>query len=96
MAQLKAAQKPAIANFAWEGSLHSLESWARLLVATRANRPELAYEVPNFGVTVVDAVRGITPSWREYMRYRKNVAYPYEVARVENATRWLLENSARL
>ncbi len=96
MAQLKAAQKPAITNFAWQGSLHSLESWAKLLVSTRASRPDLAYPVPNFGAKVVDTVRRITSSWRENMRYHKNIAYPHEVTRVEEATRWLLENSAKL
>src|SRR5262249_5750435 len=40
-------------GFSWVGNLHSLESWAQLLVNTRASLPGLAYPILGFGNQVV-------------------------------------------
>lgn len=90
-----AANAPAL-GFTWGGSLHHVESWARLLVSTRANTSGRAYANAAFGSAIVYHSQQIQQRWNEVLRYHKNVAYGYEVSSVRNATHWLLLNSSRL
>lgn len=97
MADLHAARLSApglgVAPF---GNLHDIRGWAELLVATRASLPGCAYPIPGFGNVVLSAANRIHALWRESLRYRKNVAYEYELARVQTACQWLLANSSNL
>lgn len=86
------ANAPAL-GVVWQGNnLHSIESWAELLVATRATQPGWAYANPAFAGWVVGRARSLGGLWRETLRYRKNVAYAFEVVRAKNAAEWFLLN----
>jgi hypothetical protein len=94
---LKAASdKASQLNFKWQGNLHDLVSWATLIIATRASVPNLCYSDPAFPIELDSRVRRIALSWREVLRYHKNVAYEHEVARVERAATWLLGHVVNL
>lgn len=83
-------------KFQWVGDFHSLESWARLLILTRRNHPRLSYAEPSFGPTIEDKAKRISASWSVVLRYHKNRPYLHEVARGEDAAKWLLDHSLKL
>jgi hypothetical protein len=83
-------------GFSWAGNLHSLESWARLLVTTRASIPGLAYAVRGFANQVVIRCRQLQRLWSEILRYHQNVAYLYEVKQAREVANWLLVHSPDL
>jgi hypothetical protein len=91
-----AADRASQLSFKWQGNLHDLVSWATLIIATRASIPSLCYADPAFPIELDSTVRRIALSWREVLRYHKNVAYEHEVARVERAATWLLGRAANL
>jgi hypothetical protein len=82
---------------AWplRGEGHNVRAWAELLVAVRALTPATAF-APAFALEVQRRGQRIDHLWREFLRYHKNVAYPYEVAQVREAVEWLLANARRL
>jgi hypothetical protein len=85
-------------GLAWppgRGSWHNLTCWADLLVRYR-NHLGQPYADPHFGSSVVAHATAIYLRWRETLRYHKNTAYPQEVGRVRDSTRWLLDNCRRL
>jgi len=70
------------------GDGHNVRAWADLLVAERRLRgnpfaPVLARNVRRRG-------QRFESLWRETLRYRKNVAYHYEVRKVREAAEWFL------
>jgi len=77
-------------------NLHHLGLWAQAIVNLRASTPGLAYADPNFGSTLTAKSFAIYRTWREYIRYHKNKAYPHEVARVRHDVAWLLIHSLDL
>lgn len=83
-------------NFQWVGDFHSLGPWTELLIRTRKKHPPLAYKEPRFASLVEDKARRISAIWRVDMRYHTNRPYPYEVAGVEDAVKWLLDPSSKL
>jgi hypothetical protein len=83
-------------GFTWIGNLHNLESWTKLLVATRGSMLGLAYPDPRFGNEVIKRGQDLQQLWSEYLRYHKNVAYPYEVRQVRDGAAWLLFHSSNL
>lgn len=98
MADLRraAANAPSL-GIVWPGNnLHNLEAWTQLLVLSRAATPGWAYADTSFGNRVVAIGRQLQHLWNEVLRYHRNVAYLYEVARVKTATEWLLLNSLQL
>jgi hypothetical protein len=97
----KADLRGAVSNagrlgFAWIGNWHSLDSWAQLLVSTRASATAWAYPDPSFGNHVLARSRQVQRLWSEVLRYHKNVAYPHEVDTVKAATEWLFLHSSQL
>ncbi|WP_425617609.1 hypothetical protein NA78x_001290 [Anatilimnocola sp. NA78] len=84
-------------NIAWppQGDGHNVRAWAELLVAERAVAPQGAYST-NFAIELQRRGQRIEPLWREILRYRKNLAYVYEVNQVQEAVEWLLGNSHQL
>jgi hypothetical protein len=98
IADLRAARVNALLlGFQWAGNnLHHLESWAQLIVSTRAATPGWAYLVAGFGNEVLARSRTLQPLWSETLRYHKNVAYPYEVGQARTAAEWLLLNASQL
>lgn len=97
MADLKGAKANAPrVGFTWFGNLHNLESWALLLISTRASGIALTYSIPAFGNEVMASSRRLQQSWSEVLRYHKNVAYLHEVDRARSATEWLLMNEPQL
>jgi hypothetical protein len=84
-------------GIAWpqQGQGHNVRAWAELLVAERAATPGAAYGPP-FGREVQACGQSISQLWSETLRYHKNVAYPYEVNQVREATEWLLIHSHAL
>lgn len=97
MADLRAARLSAPAlGVAPLVNLHDIRGWAELLVATRVSLPGFAYPIPGFGNRVVSAGSRIHAMWRESLRYHKNFAYQFELARVQTASQWLLANALYL
>lgn len=97
LTDLRAAVASAQAiGLTWQGNLHSIKSWADLLVDARASNPTVRYQSPAFGNEVRRRSRSISVVWSEILRYHKNDAYEHEVERVRQATRWLLDHGAEL
>lgn len=78
----------------WPGNLHRTDAWAQFITSMRSAVPAQNYRVPGFGSRVLAHALTVAQYWRETLRYRKNVAYWYEVERVWTSTEWLLEHSA--
>lgn len=76
----------------WTGSSHNVAAWGELLVRFRASFPGVAYPSANFGVQVVAQTRALYQTWRESLRYRKNLAYSFEVQSVRSVVEWLLDH----
>jgi hypothetical protein len=87
-----------VLGIAWPspGETHNVRAWAELLVLERAVTPGWAYADSRFGTEVQNAGQRIEPLWREILRYRKNVAYRYEVRQVREAAEWLLVHARDL
>lgn len=81
-------------GIAWpnQGSGHNVLAWAEFLILSRASNPATAY-TSRFALDVQIRGQRIEKLWRETLRYKKNVAYLYEVRQVREATEWLLVNS---
>ena len=86
-----------VLGIAWPraGQGHNVRAWAELLVAERALSATTAY-APALARGVQACGQRIGPLWNETLRYHKNFAYLYEVARVREAVEWLLVHSAAL
>lgn len=83
-------------GFAWLGNLHSLDSWATLLVRWRAATPGAMYSTPSFASDLLAQVGRISRVWRESLRYHANLAYLFEVHAAQRAVEWLGGNWRRL
>jgi len=85
-----------VRGIAWpfEGQGHNVRAWAELLIAERAARG-IAYRPENARSVQVCGQR-IGLLWSETLRYRRNVAYEYEMIQVREAAEWLLTNAAIL
>jgi hypothetical protein len=91
LADLRAARAAGIAlGMTWTGNLHDLFAWANLLVRTRSATPGIAYPDALFATQVVQTARRLHNGWSETLRYRKNVAYAYEVQHAREAVQWLV------
>jgi hypothetical protein len=91
MADLHAAQASASGlGVTWTGNLHDLFAWANLLVSTRSAMPGSGYADALFATRVVQTARRLHNGWRETLRYRKNVAYAYEMTQARDAALWLV------
>lgn len=77
------------------GQGHNVRAWADLLIAERAAMLGAAY-APVFGLQVQECGQNIGTLWSETLRYHKNVAYLYELRRVQDGVEWLLVNEAML
>lgn len=89
---IKAAkQLAAEVGLPWGGSLHYLAGWGELLVRYRATLPGTIYPNADFGIEVVARTRKLYQTWRESLRYHKNVAYAHEVRDIRNHVEWLLD-----
>jgi hypothetical protein len=73
------------------GRFHNVFAWGQLLIQHRI-RTGLSYANSRFAKEVVEHSQRIYDRWRESMRYKRNVAYPYEVDVVADSTHWLLKN----
>jgi hypothetical protein len=97
MADLRAAiATAAAAGIVWQGNLHNIESWAELLLSVRIAAPTASYTNPAFSRDVMLRSRTIGKTWREVLRYRKNVAHAFEVKQVGDATGWLMSRKTAL
>jgi hypothetical protein len=84
-------------GIAWKGgNFHSVESWAELLVGVRGLQPGWAYADPTLAGQVLGNARAIACLWTETLRYRKNLAYPFEANRAREAAEWFLSNMHRI
>jgi hypothetical protein len=85
-----------IRGIAWppQGQGHNVRAWAELLIAERAALG-VAYTPENARNVQVCGQR-IGLLWSETLRYRRNVAYEYEMTQVREAAEWLLTNAALL
>ena len=85
-----------VAAIAWphQGQGHNVRAWAELLIAERAARG-VAYTA-DVGRNVQVCGQRIGLLWSETLRYRRNVAYEYEMIQVREAAEWLLTNAAVL
>ncbi len=81
-------------SIAWSshGSGHDVRSWAELLVLERVAMPGRAYPADIARQVQVCGQR-IGLLWSETLRYRKNIAYEYELRQVREAAEWLLSHS---
>ncbi|HUY89770.1 MAG TPA: hypothetical protein VMV10_13635 [Pirellulales bacterium] len=86
------ANAPSLAIVRKGGNLHSVESWAELLVGMRGIQPGWAYADPAFAGRVLGNARAIGCLWTETLRYRKNLAYHFEVDQAHEAAGWFLTN----
>jgi len=77
-----------------QGQGHNVRAWAELIVAERAALG-VAY-APDVARLVQFSGQRIGMLWSETLRYRRNVAYEYEMTQVREAAEWLLSNSAIL
>ncbi|MCE9554969.1 MAG: hypothetical protein K8T91_16565 [Planctomycetes bacterium] len=75
------------------GQGHNVRAWAELVVLERATNTAWNYALAGFGLQVQNIGQRFEPLWRETLRYRKNVAYRYEVGQMREAAEWLLINS---
>lgn len=97
MADLRAAvATAAAAGIVWQGNLHNIESWAELLLSVRIASPTASYTNPAFSRDVMLRSHTIGQTWREVLRYRKNVARAFEVKQVGDATAWLMSKKMTL
>lgn len=80
----------------WPGNLHRIDAWAQFITTIRASVSGLCYNVPGFGSRVLAHALTVAHYWRETLRYRKNIAYLYEVERVWRSTEWLLDHAAEI
>jgi hypothetical protein len=71
-------------------NLHHLGLWANALVEFRISNPGLDYPDPAFGSLVRSKASAIYQIWRETIRYHKNKAYHYELAKVKQEVEWML------
>jgi hypothetical protein len=78
-----------------QGRYHAIFHWGQLVVQHRMALAK-PYPSPRFGRQVIEHSRRIYDCWREVIRYKKNRAYPSEVATVAESTQWLLANSIAL
>lgn len=88
-------QAPSL-QFQWIGNLHSLESWSRLLVNSRASHPTANYASQQFGTQVIYQARNMGVLWRETLRYRANQAYQFEVQQARLAVEWFEQHWEQL
>lgn len=77
------------------GKYHAVFHWGQLVVQHRMALGK-TYHSAKFGVRVIEHSRQIYDCWREVLRYKKNRAYPFEVAAVAESTNWLLVNALAL
>lgn len=79
----------------WPGGYHDLNGWTQLLIRHREamNRP---YAVRHFDRILLGHARRVYDRWREWLRYKRNVPYPFEVAAVAESAEWFLRNSRDL
>lgn len=94
---LRAARDTAAAlGFQWVGNLHSLASWARLLVAGRSSQPLRNYRDITFGDRIVAQALRLERLWNETLRYHSNRATPAEARTVREVAQWFLTSSLTL
>jgi hypothetical protein len=63
------------------GNFHNLGEWAQLLILYR-DRHGPAYSDPLQAAQVIDNTGVVYRHWRETLRYRRNVAYQFEMKQV--------------
>jgi hypothetical protein len=77
-------------------NFHNLRAWVELLVRSRASKPSSTYLSPRFAQDVVDRTLKVQRFWNETLRYRKNVAFEWEVREVREGAAWLISHSELL
>lgn len=76
-------------------SFHDVAGWSELLARHRMDRGP-SYPDCRFAAQMVMHGHRISDRWKEDMRYKKNVAYLFEVATMAESVTWLLRNSHSL
>jgi hypothetical protein len=72
-------------------SAHDIGAWGQSLFRLRARLPSRAYTDPAVGTALLAFSAQVYRSWRETLRYHKNVAYAHEVRSVRRAVAWLVD-----
>jgi hypothetical protein len=85
-------------NIGWPAprNLHNVRAWCELLVAKRASTLGLQYPSALIGQTVVRNGSVFERLWSEVIRYRRNVAYEFEMTAALQAAEWFVLNSKSL
>ncbi|MBN2579168.1 MAG: hypothetical protein JXB10_09275 [Pirellulales bacterium] len=78
-----------------KGDLHNIVNWAELLKQDRMTSGR-GYTDPAFGLSLIQHSQTVFSLWREWIRYKANRAYPYEVKAVASSANWFLSNSTQL
>lgn len=73
---------------------HNVRAWSELLIAERLSRGA-PYPTPR-GTLIQRCGQQIGQLWSVTLRYHKNVAYAYEVARIRRTVEWLIVNAEQL
>jgi hypothetical protein len=77
-----------VAGIAWQGNLHSLSSWAELLVTRRQTTAGGAYPIVGFGTQILTHAQTLQRHWSELLRYHKNTAYDHECRSAHEIADW--------
>ena len=76
-------------------SPHDIGAWAELLIAKRKDL-DSPYPRTGFKANVLHYATAAGTVWTVELRYHPNRAYEFEVRRVREAVRWLLDHKHRL
>lgn len=96
LGDLRRAKEKALSyKIVWPGNFHDLNCWAQLLIRHRTflKRP---YTVYHFDRALLAHSQRVYNRWREWLRYKKNVPYPFEVQSVAESAGWFLKHSRDL